>query len=57
MTLLWQVSLALEVALLVVFALVVAASLLTDRHTRAATVSAYPGRPAHHGRARDRRAA
>jgi hypothetical protein len=42
MTLLWQVSLALEVALLAIFALVVAMSLLTDRRTGGATISAYP---------------
>ena len=57
MTLLWQISLALEVALLVVFALVVAATLLTKSHRGDATVSMYPRRPLHRSRARDRRAA
>lgn len=54
MTLLWQVSLAVEVALLVLFALVVATSLLTDRRRGGATVSAYPRVEA---RTRHRRAA
>lgn len=57
MTVLWSVGLALEVALLAVFALVVVASLLTDRRRREATVSAYPHRAAEQARARDRRAA
>jgi hypothetical protein len=57
MTLVWEISLALEVALLLIFALVVATSLLTRRSTGGATVSAYPHRPVHEGRARDRHAA
>jgi hypothetical protein len=56
MTLLWQVSLALEAALFVVFALVVATTLLTSRHG-GATVTAYPRRPAHDRRHRIHRAA
>jgi hypothetical protein len=55
MTGLWYFSLALEVALLVVFALVVATSLLTRGH-RGATVSTYPQHSSH-GRVRDRHAA
>ena len=55
MTLVWQISLALEVALLFVFALVVATSLVTDRRG-GATVTAYPSRTAHE-RHRTRRAA
>jgi hypothetical protein len=56
MTLLWQVSLAFEVALLVVFALVVAATLLTSRRG-GATISAYPHHPFPRSRTRDRHAA
>lgn len=56
MTLVWQISLALEVALLVAFALVVATSLVTDRRG-GGTVTAYPPRAAHERRHRIRRAA
>jgi len=55
MTLLWQISVAFEAALLVVFALVVATSLLTSRHG-GATATGYPRRPAH-GRHRVHRTA
>ncbi len=56
MTLLWQVSLGLEAALLVVFALLVVTSLVLDRRG-GATVAAYPRRPAHARRHRVHRAA
>lgn len=57
MTLLWQVSLGLEVALLVVFALAVVTTLLSRDRTGGATVSAYRHRPAERRSVRDRQAA
>jgi hypothetical protein len=57
MTLLWQISLALEVGLLVVFALVVATSVLTRTQTGSATIRDYPRRHVLHGRHRHHRAA
>jgi hypothetical protein len=56
-TLVWQISLALEVALLAVFAIVVVTTLVTTGRRGGATISAYPHRPVHRGRARGRHAA
>ena len=53
MTLLWQISLGLEVALLIVFALIVGVSLLTrGRMGSGGAVKTYPHRPAHDTRSR-----